>query len=91
MFDDLFDFFDRDKKSGSFTRQSPRGLRGLLSRLAGEHEDDDRDRRSPRHAHEGNDRDRRNYRGRDDDDRDELLSDRSSRRHSRDSSDWLDD
>lgn len=67
MLDDLFEIFERDKKSGS---QAKPGLRGRLSSLLG---DDDRGRQS------SSDRDRRSYDDRDDDDDDH----RSERKRSR--------
>jgi len=73
MLDDLFDIFDRDRRRSS-TQSSKRGLRGLLHRLAGEHDDDGHDRRP------------RRYPDRDDDE--PGWSDRSPRR--RDRLDWDD-
>ncbi len=81
MFDGLLDLLDRDKSHRSSGTQSSGGLRGLVARLSGEHEDDDHDRRSHRHGqHDDHD-----------DDREEYLSDRSSRRQRRERSDWFED
>lgn len=71
MFDDLLDAFDRDRRSGDDRprRGARGGVRGLLSRLMGDHDDDHPDRRSRRYG----------------DDLDDASGmDRSSRRRDRD-------
>lgn len=67
MLDDLLDIFDRDRRHSS-TRPPKRGLRGVLTRLLSEHDDDRRGQR-PRPDSDHDDEMRR--------------SDRSSRRHDR--------
>ncbi|MDQ3654949.1 MAG: hypothetical protein M3457_07715 [Chloroflexota bacterium] len=76
MFDDLMDIFDRDRSARSPAGTPQRGMRGLLSRLTGDHEPDERSPR-PRRDH-------------DDDEDDAFDRDISSRRGRRDAFD-LDD
>lgn len=81
MFDGLLDLLDRDKSRQSSRARPPSGLRGLVARLSGEHEDDDHDRRSHRAGRDHDDLD---------DGREELLSDHPSRRR-RERADWFED
>jgi hypothetical protein len=81
MFDDLMDVFDRDRSQRSGSGRPQRGVRGLLSHLLGDHDDDHgRHTRSRRHD-DGDEFDI---------DDDDFGSERSSRRRRRDHFD-LDD
>lgn len=52
MFDDLMDILDRDRSHRSSSGKPQRGVRGLLSRLTGDHEPDERSSRPHRHDDE---------------------------------------
>lgn len=58
MFDDLMDIFDRDRSHRSPAGKPQRGVRGLLSRLTGDHMPDDRSSRPRHHDDEDDDFDR---------------------------------
>ncbi len=74
MFDGLLDLFDRDRSRSTTGKPRRRGLRGMIDRLADDHDDDDRDRERPARRH----------------DDDMERPDRASRHRQHDQFDWDD-